>query len=150
MAVARHLYFGTAARRGRMDPLIAVVLLLTGFALLLHHGWKHHFEEGPSHAREESCVWVCYFQPKDISHFETWAVICLTNAFWCVADSEIDERRAMLAGFFFAAGMLLLLLSCVWCTDSHPAFGCVLQNLRNHETWILVCFTGAVNILWLS
>ena len=132
-----------------MDPLIAVVLFIVGVILLLHHGWKHYYEEEPSHAREESCVWVCYFQPKDISHFETWSVVCLTNAFWCVADSEVDEHRSTLALYFFAAGLTLLFLACTLRTESHQTFGCVVHNICNHETWILVCFTGAATILWL-
>jgi len=149
MAVMCFSYFGAASEPKRMDPLIAVALLLVGIGLLLHHGWKHHYEEEPSSAREGSCVWVCYFQPKDIAHYETWSVICLTNAFWCVADAEVDEHRSLLAAFFFVVGVLLLFLGCIRCSDSQPSFGWVLHNLCNHETWILVCFTGAVNVLWL-
>jgi len=149
MAVMCFSYFGAASEPKRMDPLIAVALLLVGIGLLLHHGWKQHYEEEPSSAREGSCVWVCYFQPKDIAHYETWSVICLTNAFWCVADAEVDEHRSLLAAFFFVVGILLLFLGCIRCSDSQPSFGWVLHNLCNHETWILVCFTGAVNVLWL-
>lgn len=132
-----------------MNPWVAFALFVVGLALLLHHGWKHHYEEEPSTAREESCWWVCYFQPKDIAHFETWSVICLTNAFWCVADSNFDEHHSILAVFFFVVGVLLLFLSCIRCSEAQPVFGCVVHNLCNHETWILVCFTGAVNVLWL-
>jgi hypothetical protein len=133
-----------------MVPALAVFLILIGVALLLHHGWKHHFEAEPSSAREESCVWVCYFQLKDIAHFETWSVICLTNACWCVLESEADERRSMAALSFFLAGVALLLLSCVRCSEAQVAFGWVAQHLCNHETWILVCFTGAGTVSWFA
>ena len=130
---------GGAASSRCMDPLVGVGLIVVDLVLLLHHGWKHHFEEEPSNARQESCVWVCYFQPKDIAHYESWGVISLTNAFWCVADSNIDDRRAALAVFFFLAGVMLLFIS----SATHSSmFGCVVHNVCNHETWILVCFTG--------
>ena len=103
-----------------MVPAQAVVLILVGVGLLLHHGWKHHFEAEPSAAREESCVWVGYFQLKDIAHFETWSVICLTNACWCVLESEVDERRSMVAVSFFLVGVVLLFLSCVRCSSGQP------------------------------
>ena len=141
------LYFRGAFGRERMDPFMAVLLIIIGVGLLLHHGWKHHFEDEPSLAREESCVWVCYFQLKDVAHFETWSVICLTNAFWCVAHPGFDERRLVLAVSFFLPGVVLLFLGCIRC--SQPAFGWVVQNLCNHETWILVCFTGAATMVWL-
>ena len=132
-----------------MDLLLVVVLLILGVGLLLHHGWKHHWEEEPSTARKESCVWVCYFQLKDIAHYESWSLICLTNAFWCVLEPEFDEQRSVLAAAFFVAGVLLLLLSCIRCSGGHPEFGWVLHNVCNHETWILVCFSGAATIAWL-
>jgi hypothetical protein len=135
-----------------MVPALVVFLILVGVGLLLHHGWKHHFEAEPSAAREESCVGVCYFQLKDIAHFETWSVICLTNACWCVLESEVDERRrrSMVAVSFFLVGVVLLVLSCVRCSSGQPEFGWVVQHLCNHETWILVCFTGASTISWLA
>jgi hypothetical protein len=132
-----------------MGPVVAVVLISAGVLLLLHHGWKHYYEEEPSHAREESCVCVCYFQIKDISHFETWSVISLTNAFLCLVDSISDERRMLLFVLFLVIGVVLLFLSCVHCSGNRPVFGCVWHNICNHETWILVCFTGAANVLWL-
>ena len=130
-----------------MDPIIAPLLILAGILLLVHHGWKHFFEEEPSTARQESCVWVCYFQPKDISHYETWSVISLTNSFWCVVDTPFDPLHATLAVWFFVLGVLLLFLSFLGCAGS---FGCVFHNVCNHETWILVCFTGAANLLLLN
>ena len=130
--------------------VLAVVLVIVGVILLLHHGWKHHWEAAPSTAREESCVWVCYFQLKDVAHFESWSVICLTNAFWCVAGSEIDEHRSILAADFFLVGVLFLFLSCVRCSGAQPEFGWVVHHLCNHETWILVCFSGAATVTWLG
>jgi hypothetical protein len=132
-----------------MDPMIGVLLIIVGVLLLLHHGWKHHFEPEPSTARQESCACVCYFQPKDIEHFESWSVVSLVNAFLCVLDPVFDEFHAVLAVFFYILAVLLLFLSCFKCSDSKMFSCCVLHNICNHETWIVSCFTGAVTVLVL-
>ena len=72
--------------------IIAVAFICVGIGLLLHHGWKHYFEIDSSDARKESCLWVCYFQPKDLSHFKRWSLIILTNAFrFGLADSYAGD-----------------------------------------------------------
>jgi hypothetical protein len=66
-----------------MNPLacLAIVLLLLGISLLLHHGYKHMSDPETSLPHTESCAAVCYFQRSDITNHETWILVCLTNAF---------------------------------------------------------------------
>jgi hypothetical protein len=68
-----------------MNP--AVLLFVVGMLLLLHHCWKHA-QENPetSHAQQESCPEVCYFQLSDVGNFRT-----CNHEMWVL-------------GFFFLAG----------------------------------------------
>ena len=69
--------------------LIAQVLVLIGVLLLLHHGWHHLHDDPSSHAKQESCIAVCYFQPSDVGNFRTcnhemWILLCFFLALVCV------------------------------------------------------------------
>ncbi len=133
---------------------VAIALACAGVALLLHHGWKHSREDPrTSHAQAESCACVCYFQPKDVSHFETWILVCLTNAL-SVGLGELlppPDRSALvcccscalaLAAALCSAGGLLILLS--------ARLGWRLHSVSNHETWIVVCLTNAASLALLG
>ena len=65
-----------------MEPstVIAILLLVMGLLLLLHHGYKHAQDPADTLARQESCLACCYFQRSDISNHETWILLCFTNA----------------------------------------------------------------------
>jgi hypothetical protein len=53
-----------------MNP--GVLLFAAGVLLLLHHCWKHARENPEtSHAQQESCPAVCYFQLSDVGNFRT-------------------------------------------------------------------------------
>jgi hypothetical protein len=66
-----------------MNPLaiFAILLLVVGILLLLHHGYKHMSDPETSLPHTESCAAVCFFQRSDIRNHETWILICFTNAF---------------------------------------------------------------------
>jgi hypothetical protein len=128
-------------------PIVAAyIFVFIGLVLLLHHGWKHFYEDEPSNARKESCVCVCYFQPKDVSHFETWSMISLTNSFWLGLDSTYDSAHGETCGVFAVLlcvlGALLMLISCAMHRDGKDS-GYNFQNICNHETWILICISNA-------
>ena len=59
---------------------VAILLLLVGFVLLIHHGYHHMNDPPDSKARVESSPGVCYFQLSDISNHETWILVCWSNA----------------------------------------------------------------------
>ena len=147
----------------QMPPIASTTLLSVGAALLVHHGWKHARDDpATSNAQRESCALVCYFQPKDIAHFETWIVVCLTNAI--AAGPFLAQILCAVAAFLL---LVLVMTNVVLCVakqhagrlenleepdDSKPApnagvIQSVVHNLSNHETWILVCFTNAAR-LW--
>jgi hypothetical protein len=74
-----------------MNP--GVLLFAAGVLLLLHHCWKHARENPEtSHAQQESCPLVCYFQLSDVGNFRT-----CNHEMWVLA-------------FFFLAG-------CCWAWD---------------------------------
>jgi hypothetical protein len=53
-----------------MNP--GVLFVAAGVLLLLHHCWKHAQEDPEtSHAQQESCPLVCYFQLSDVGNFRT-------------------------------------------------------------------------------
>lgn len=118
---------------------LAIISFSIGLVLLLHHGWKHWNEPPPNDAQAESCVWVCYFQLKDIMHFETWAFVCLANALMFALLSPLNPWFHILSGLLCMAGLVFLLIS------SEQGFS--FQHVRNHETWILVCFTCTITLL---
>jgi hypothetical protein len=57
------------------SALFAIILLLVGLVLLLHHYWSHK-DEPPW----DGIACLCYFQLSDVSNHETWIIVCLTNA----------------------------------------------------------------------
>jgi len=62
---------------------------LAAVLLLLHHGWKHAREDPEtSHAQQESCPEVCYFQPSDVGNLRTcshemWIILLLFLSWVC-------------------------------------------------------------------
>ena len=59
--------------------------IVIAVALLLHHGYQHSSDSPGSHARQESCPEVCYFQTSDVCKFsscnhENWILL-----FFCLA-----------------------------------------------------------------
>ncbi len=83
----------------------AVALFCVGAALLVHHGCKHACDDpATSHAQRESCALVCYFQPKDVAHLETWILVFLTNAA-TTACCHLPKAALVLC----ALGLVLLL-----------------------------------------
>ena len=68
--------------------LVGVVLVVLGsvssviaLGLLLHHGYTHSKDPPTSHAKQESCPEVCYFQCSDVGKFsscnhENWILLC--------------------------------------------------------------------------
>ena len=69
------------------SPLLIAAFVSAACALLLclHHGWKHSHDPRDSHARQESCLAVCYFQPKDVCNFKTWNHEQFVLAFFLLA-----------------------------------------------------------------
>ena len=69
--------------------LVSWIFFLAAIMLLLHHGWKHSQEDPEtSHAQQESCPEVCYFQPSDVGNFrtcnhETWIIVCFSVSWGC-------------------------------------------------------------------
>ena len=132
--------------------MLEILFFAIGTGLLLHHGWTHYFEPEPSNARNESCCLVCYFQPKDILHYESWSLICLASAFWVVlasvsgGDSEVLSVYAVLLVVF---GTLLAIVGCFQYEEGGER-GLKLHNIRNHETWVVLCFVngGVVFVLF--
>ena len=71
-----------------------IVPAMTFFALavllLVHHGWKHGQEDPEtSHAQQESCYQVCYFQMSDVGNFKTcnhemWIILFVFLALICL------------------------------------------------------------------
>ena len=131
--------------------IFAIALMCMGILLLLHHGIKHGRDYSDSNAKKESCACVCYFQPKDITHFETWIIICLTNAISIALEmtnhSTIPIEAVVSAIVLVCVGLLLLLIyTCLELHHTH-LFANVIHNISNHETWILVCFTNSINVI---
>ena len=138
-----------------LNVIMCTVFAVIGLVLLLHHGWTH-WQDDPetSHAQKESCVCVCYFQPKDISHYETWAVVCLTNslsigylipvlsAHDAPSSVELLQAEIVVSALLWVIGIGLMVISRLKNTFSF-------HNLANHETWIIVCLTNAASfVLW--
>jgi len=129
--------------------MLEILFFAIGVGLLLHHGWTHYLEPEPSNARKESCCLVCYFQPKDILHYESWSLICLTSAFWVVlasvsgGDSEVLSIYAVLLVVFEA------LFVGYFHYEEGSERGLKLHNSRNHETWLVLCFLNGCVVLVL-
>ena len=71
--------------------LTAATFFAAGVLLLLHHGWKHAYEDSvTSLTQQESCPEVCYFQLSDVGNFRTfnhemWIILFFGLAkFWSV------------------------------------------------------------------
>ncbi len=73
-------------------PLIipAMIFFSAAVLLLLHHGWKHGQEDPEtSHAQQESCWQVCYFQMSDVGNFKTcnhemWILLFFFLGLYCL------------------------------------------------------------------
>ena len=137
---------------------LAVGLLALSASLLLHHGWKHASDRPQSSARRESCWGACYFQLKDVAHFETWILICLFNAVAVVLPCLIhsiaiggsgSEVSVAVSVFVALASLLVLVYSITIAACTPGLTGAhLLHNVANHETWILVSLTCALNVGW--
>jgi hypothetical protein len=129
--------------------VVAVILTLVGLLLLVHHYWSHK-DDANSLAQLESCACVCYFQLSDVSNHETWVVVCFTNALTMGVSSIIyvaDITPAMLiAMVFFILGLTILIDQHICVTGSPKDCHFQLIHVRNHETWILACFTNALTL----
>ena len=100
-------------------------------------------------------VGVCYFQLRDISHWESWSIICLTNALSMGIlaplsvgmESIMSDVHTLFALELFIVGLILLNIGSVWhLFEESPAEcrnggGLKVHNVCNHETWIFVAFT---------
>ena len=72
-------------------PLLVAsgIFFVAAVLLLLHHGWKHgHEDPATSHAQQESCCAVCYFQPSDVCNFRTcnhemWIILFVVLSLGC-------------------------------------------------------------------
>lgn len=128
--------------------LIPVILLsIIGTSLLLHHGCKHATDDpATSTAQRESCAAVCYFQPKDIAHFETWIVICVTNgaSFAATSGGPSASSPAALASIvlFTVAAFLALML-----IISHLVFWAATERRCERREHLLptICEEGKSN-----
>ena len=69
--------------------LVSWVFFLAAILLLLHHGLKHALEDPEtSHAQQESCPEVCYFQVSDVGNFRTcnhemWIIVFFIVSWGC-------------------------------------------------------------------
>ena len=94
--------------------LVPVILLsIIGTSLLVHHGCKHAADDpATSTAQRESCAVVCYFQLKDITHFETWILVCLTNAVSLTASGgpSVSSPIALASLILFTVATFLTLM----------------------------------------
>lgn len=136
--------------------VVAIMLACAGLALLVHHGWIHSYDEPSSHAKTESSAWIGYFQIMDVSHVETWIVVCWANAL-CIALvflvffawAQIPMTAfAVCVGFGGVGLMLLLDWSVAYvCFDGSPLR---LHHIANHETWIVACWTCGTSVAWLE
>ena len=128
-----------------LNLIVAIVLFVVGICLLIHHGCHHHLEDPEiSNAQKESCVVVCYFQPKDINHLETWCLVCLCSSFSVGVISPPFYLSNVLAISLCVIGALLMIIACLRGLLWGSASGFQFHNICNHETWILVCFFGAI------
>lgn len=124
--------------------VLACVMAGGGLGLLLHHGWAHARCED-DRARRESSAWVCYFQPSDMRHFETWVLVLLTNSVTLGVPGMLLSRGVVLAvALGLCVGSLVLMVPFVLACAAPT-----LQNVSNHETWILVALTNAASLFWL-
>ena len=126
----------------QMMLLIPVILLSTiGTSLLLPHGCKHAADDpATSTAQRESCAVVCYFQPKDIAHFETWIVICVTNG-TSLAASGRSSPTASIVLLSVAAFLTLMLIV------SHVVFWAATETNCDRREHLLptICEEGKSN-----
>jgi hypothetical protein len=122
-----------------------ILLIITGITLLLHHGCKHAADDpATSTAQRESCAAVCYFQPKDIAHFETWILVCLTNGASLAATSSGRSSPAALASIVLltvAAFLALMLII------SHLVFWAATERRCERREHLLptICEEGKSN-----
>jgi len=138
-----------------MEPglILGLCLLLLGVVLLVHHGVHHHSDDPlTSSAQRESCAAVCYFQPKDIAHCETGCLVCLTNALTIGLLAPLcagDFPGAVLNGVVAIVLFVLCVFFLAMCGEEDKCFSPSKRNVRNHETWVLVCLTNAASFGFL-
>ena len=72
--------------------VVAGAFFVAAVLLLLHHCWKHaHDDPATSHAQQESCPEVCYFQRSDVCNFRTcshemWIVTFFVISWGCLVS----------------------------------------------------------------
>jgi uncharacterized ion transporter superfamily protein YfcC len=77
-----------------LTMLFAVIFFAMVVLFLLHHGCKHGQEDPEtSHAQQESCPEVCYFQMSDVDNFRTcnheqWIILFVFLALFCLLWSD--------------------------------------------------------------
>lgn len=78
---------------------LSISFFLVALLLLLHHGWHHaHDDPATSHAQQESCPEVCYFQLSDVGNFRTcnhemWIILFFTLSLGCrLAALTVDAE----------------------------------------------------------
>jgi hypothetical protein len=119
-----------------MEPIFigAITLASLGLVLLVHHGCAHANDPEDSHAKSESCPLVCFFQPRDVTHFEACILVCATCGI-TLAVCSVYIASVIL----FTAALFLSIVYAFWVYD-----GSLVHNISNHETWIVVCFSNAL------
>ena len=118
--------------------ILAIALAVGGVILLIHHGIVHYLEGPDCSAQKESVIWVGYFQIKDVAHYETWLVVCWTNAVSLGLLGGVVRLYAVCLLCFVSLCLLVVI-----CGEG----GFNLQHIHNHETWVVVCFTNAVTLV---
>jgi len=131
--------------------IIAILLFCLGCVLLLHHGWVHSKDPATSHAKQESCACVCYFQLKDIDHCETWIILCLSNGISIIASTANPAIHAEPSKtVFIAAGAMMVVLGLMMICLLALTFKLDAQHVKNHETWILFLWTNSASIAMIN
>ena len=137
-----------------MDPATAtsISLLASGLAVLIHKGAIHRNDDPEnSSAKQESCGCVCYFEPKELMHCETWMATCILNSIAIFATSTMPTIQnesvkiacMIAAAFLMMMGIVMLLVLIL-------TKGFCKKHLLNHETWIVCLWSSATSIALIS
>ncbi len=73
--------------------LPTIIFAIMAIALAVHHYFIHRDPKNPKnfHAQSESCSYICFLQPSDVSNHETWIVASLTAALtWLICLTSIQ------------------------------------------------------------